>query len=80
MPRRRTPLAKAKATGQDKNHASRFKDRREPQSKGPLGKTFSDEVLWLNHSHRALVGIASKIRGLLIFSHRLKSVQYARWE
>jgi hypothetical protein len=30
MPRRRTPLAKAKATGQDKNHASRFKDRREP--------------------------------------------------
>ena len=38
MPRRRTPLAKAKATGQDKNHASRFKDRREPQSKGPLGK------------------------------------------
>jgi len=76
-------LAKAKATGQDKNHASRFKDRREPQSKGkgPLGKppkwmvrkhqleawqTFSDEVPWLNHSHRALVGIASEIRGRLI--------------
>jgi len=70
-------LAKAKATGQ----ASRFKDRREPQSKGPLGKppkwmvrkhqleawqTFSDEVPWLNHSHRALVGIASEIRGRLI--------------
>jgi len=81
MPPRRTPLAKAKATGQDKNHASRFKDRREPQSKGPLGKppkwmvrkhqleawqTFSDEVPWLNHSHRALVGIASEICGRLI--------------
>ena len=81
MPRRRTPLAKAKATGQDKNHASRFKDRREPQSKGQLGKppkwmvrkhqleawqTLSDEVPWLNHSHRALVGIASEIRGRLI--------------
>ena len=80
-PRRRTPLAKAKATGQDKNHASRFKDRREPQSKGPLGKppkwmvrkhqleawqTFSDEVPSLNHSHRALVGIASEISGRLI--------------
>jgi hypothetical protein len=80
-PRRRTPLAKAKATGQDKNHASRFKDHREPQSKRPLGKppkwmvrkhqleawqTFSDEVPWLNHSHRALVGIASEIRGRLI--------------
>jgi hypothetical protein len=74
-------LAKAKATDQDKNHWSRFKDRREPQSKGPLGKppkwivrkhqleawqTFSDEVPWLNHSHRALVGIASEIRGRLI--------------
>jgi hypothetical protein len=81
MPRRRTPLAKAKATGQDKNHASRFKDRREPQSKGPLGTPpkwmkkqtqldawmmFADELPWLNHSHRALVAIASDIRGQLI--------------
>ncbi|WP_244567721.1 hypothetical protein [Bradyrhizobium erythrophlei] len=70
MLRRRTPLAKAKVTGQDKNHASRFKDRREPKSKGPLGsppkwmvkkhqieawKTFSDELPWLNHLHQALV-------------------------
>jgi hypothetical protein len=81
MPRRRTPLAKAKATGQDKNHASRFKDRREPKSKGPLGappkwmkkqtqldawKMFADELPWLNHSHRALVSVASEIRGKLI--------------
>jgi len=80
MPRRRTPLAKAKATGQDQNHASRFKDRREPPSKGPLGPPpkwiknkhqleawalFSDEVPWLNHSHRALVGIACDLRGRL---------------
>ena len=29
-------------------------------------QTFSDEVPWLNHSHRALVGIASEIRRRLI--------------
>lgn len=78
MPRRRTPLAKAKATGQDKNHASRFKNRREPKAGGPLGdppkwmknkfqleawRTFDDELPWLNNSHRGLVGIASEILG-----------------
>jgi hypothetical protein len=71
-------LAKAKATGQDKNHPKRFKTRKEPESAGPLSKppawmkdaaqleawrTFAAELPWLNVSHRALVGIASKIRG-----------------
>jgi hypothetical protein len=28
--------------------------------------TFADELPWLNHSHRSLVGIASEIRGKLI--------------
>ncbi len=28
--------------------------------------TFADELPWLNQSHRALVGIASEIRGRLI--------------
>jgi hypothetical protein len=78
MPRRRTPMAKAKVTGQDKNHASRFKNRKEPAVTAPLGKppkwmkkatqleawqTFADELPWLNHSHRSLVEIASEIRG-----------------
>lgn len=78
MPRRRTPLAKAKATGQDKNHASRFKKRREPKANGELGdppkwmtnkhhieawRTLSAEVPWLTSSHRGLVGIASEILG-----------------
>uniref|UniRef100_A0A7Z0TVY6 Terminase n=1 Tax=Bradyrhizobium barranii subsp. barranii TaxID=2823807 RepID=A0A7Z0TVY6_9BRAD len=78
MARRRTPLAKAKATGQDKNHASRFKNRREPKAGGPLGdppkwmknkyqleawRTLSAEVPWLNSANRGLVGIASEILG-----------------
>ena len=85
MPRRRTPLAKAKITGQNLNHASRFKDRKEPNSQGPVGKppkwmkkasqleaqTFADELPWLNHSHRALVSIAAEIRGRLIAGEEL---------
>lgn len=81
MPRPRTPLAKATATGRVLHDQKRFKNRKEPPSKGPLGKppkwmksptqieawdTFADELPWLNHSHRALVGIASDIRGRLI--------------
>jgi hypothetical protein len=86
LPKQRTPLAKAKATGQDIQHASRFKDRKEPKSNGPLGKppkwmkkqsqldawaTFQDELPWLNQSHRSLVEIASEIRGRLIAGEEL---------
>jgi hypothetical protein len=86
MPRRRTPLAKAKVTGEDKNHASRYKKRREPKSNGPLGDPpkwmkkesereawlmFADELPWLNSSHRALVGIASEMRGKLMAGEEL---------
>jgi hypothetical protein len=81
MPRPRTPLAKANATGRILHDPKRFKNRKEPTSNGPLGpppkwmkkasqleawKTFADELPWLNHSHRALVGIACDIRGRLI--------------
>jgi hypothetical protein len=37
LPRPRTPLAKAKATGQDIIHSTRFANRKEPESAGPLG-------------------------------------------
>jgi hypothetical protein len=81
MPRNRTPLAKAKATGRTLHDPARFKNRKEPPSKGPLGKppkwmknanqieawnTFADELPWLNQSHRTLVAIACEIRGKLI--------------
>jgi hypothetical protein len=81
MPRARTPLAKAKATGQTLNHATRYKNRKEPKSNGPLGpppkwmknpsqreawQTFADELPWLNSFHRTLVAIASGLRGKLI--------------
>lgn len=81
MPRARTPLAKAKATGQDiGTNAARFEGRNEPLTHTPLGdppkymkkaaqleawKTFAVELPWLNSSHRSLVEIASEIRGRL---------------
>jgi hypothetical protein len=76
------PKAKLKATGQDiGTNAANYKDRKEPKSKGPLGKppkwmklqsqidaweSFSDELPWLNHSHRALMEIACNLRGRII--------------
>jgi hypothetical protein len=81
MPRARTPLAKAKATGQTLNHATRYKSRKEPVVKDPLGKppkwmkkpsqleawkTLASEIPWLNSTHRAVVGIASEVLGKLI--------------
>lgn len=38
MARPRNPLGKAKTEGRDKINAGRFKDRKEPDAKGPLGK------------------------------------------
>ncbi|NEJ73799.1 hypothetical protein GR197_25200 [Rhizobium phaseoli] len=37
MPRPRNPLGKAKTEGRDKINAGRFKGRKEPKGKGPLG-------------------------------------------
>lgn len=82
MPRARTPLAKAKATGQDiGTNKARFEDREEPIVKDPLGdppawlkkasereawETLRADLPWLNRSHRSLVAIASTILGRLI--------------
>jgi hypothetical protein len=81
MPRARTPLAKAKATGRILHDPKRFKNRKEPPIKGKLGdppawmkkasqieawRTLASEVPWLNSSNRAVVGIASEILGKLI--------------
>jgi hypothetical protein len=82
MARPRTPLAKAKATGQILQNPQRFKGRNEPESNGPLGpppawlkkaaaeawEAFDDELPWLNRSHRCLVGIASIARAELASS------------
>ncbi len=38
MARPRSPLGKAKTEGRDKINAGRFKDRKEPDAKGPLGR------------------------------------------
>jgi hypothetical protein len=80
MPRPRTPLAKAKVTGQDQHHVSRFRARVEPDVRKPLGnpptwmtkgqkaawKIFEHELFWLNDSHRALLEIASHLRASLM--------------
>lgn len=79
MPRARTPLAKAKATGQDSGtNKKRFEERKEPTIESPLGDPpkymkkageieawhmLSAELPWLNNSHRAIVAIACDILG-----------------
>jgi hypothetical protein len=74
MPRPRVPLLKAQTTGRVLRNPKRFKDRAEPPSGGPLGKppkwlskphereaweTLSNDLPWLNKSHRTLVALAS---------------------
>jgi hypothetical protein len=73
---RRTPMARAIATGRVLHDPKRFAGRNEPESTGPLGpppawlKTaaadawtdFDDELPWLNRSHRCIVEIASIAR------------------
>ena len=81
MPRPRTPLAKAKATGRILHDPKRFKTRKEPKGIAPLGdppkwiknanqreawETLAAELPWLNRSHRTLVAIASDLRGKLM--------------
>jgi phage terminase small subunit len=75
MPRPRTPLAKAKATGRTEHDPKRFKNRREPHST-PLGRpskyldeaeclawdAFKREVPWLMEADRALVECACGLR------------------
>jgi hypothetical protein len=76
---RRTPLAKAIATGRVQHDPQRFAGRNEPASNGPLGpppawlkkpaadawEEFDSDLPWLNRSHRCIVGIASIARAEL---------------
>lgn len=86
MPRPRTPLAKAKATGRTIHDPKRFGSRKEPKGLAPLGdppkwmvkkhqieawETFTDELPWLNRSHRTLVAIACDLRGKLMAGEEL---------
>lgn len=87
MPRARTPLAKAKATGQDSGtNKARFEDRKEPVVKDPLGNPpgwmkrkgqldawseLSKEIPWLNSSHRAIMGLACEIYGRMIMGEEI---------
>ncbi|NGO63945.1 hypothetical protein G6N76_09690 [Rhizobium daejeonense] len=80
MARPRTPRAKAAATGADKKNKGRFTERHEPEVAEDLGdppvwmpekqqeawRVISAEIPWLNSSHRALVEIASYVRGRLM--------------
>lgn len=76
MPNPRSPLAKAKATGQANKNPQRFKDRKEPRVSTPIGAAprwmnagqrkawdmFCGELFWLNYSHRAILEIACTVR------------------
>lgn len=80
MARPRTPKAKAAVTGADKKNKGRFDDRTEPAIADDLGnppawmpegqqaawRVIATEIPWLNSSHRALVEIASYVRGRLM--------------
>jgi hypothetical protein len=78
---RRTPTAKAIATGRFLHDKKRFANRKEPGFTGHLGppphwlkskhqrdswETFRIEIPWLQKSHRALVGIAAVMRADLM--------------
>lgn len=75
----RLPVAKAKMTGADVKDPARHRDRKEPKG-APLGKAskfldesgqqawegFKREIPWLMESDRALVEVASSVRGRLL--------------
>lgn len=80
MARQRTPNAKAAVTGADKKNKGRFEERIEPVVDADLGEPFSwlsdnakqawrelsDEIPWLNKSHRGVLSVAAKIRGRMM--------------
>lgn len=80
MARPRTPKAKAAVTGQATVRRKKFEERTEPAIADDLGnppawmpegqqaawRVIDAEIPWLNSSHRALVEIASYVRGRLM--------------
>ena len=79
MPNHRTPVMKAAVTGTAGRNPQRHRDRKEPKT-APLGEastfldefgiaaweSFKRELPWLAESDRALVEIASSVRGRLL--------------
>jgi hypothetical protein len=79
MPRPRTPLTKAQATGEASKRVGRFANRKEPKSR-TLGKpsfhlsdlekavweSFKLELPWLTERDRALVEVACQARSCLM--------------
>src|SRR3954471_7058146 len=84
MPRPRTPREKARITGADRNHPSRFARRSAPNTV-PLGEPsdwmndgqraawerFRREVPWLMESDRVLVEIASYLRARIMIGEEV---------
>jgi hypothetical protein len=80
MPHPRLPVAKAAATGAAIKNPGRHKDRKGPKKVVPLGdpsphlkdggviawEGFKRELPWLTEGHRALVEVASNLRGRMI--------------
>lgn len=72
MPRPRTPLAKAKASGAEIIHPERFAGRKGPKKPRPVGEPYAGmsanekkvwvelraDLPWLNSSHRTLLRLA----------------------
>lgn len=74
MPRKRTPLAVAKVTGQTLQHPERFADRTEPPSQAlgaPPDKLsvaeravwleMAEDMPWLAQSDRGVLGLAARL-------------------
>jgi len=80
MARARTPKAKAAITGQAEKQKAKFDGRREPKVDDGVGEPFgwlsenakmswreiSEEIPWLNRSHRGVLSIAAKLRGRMM--------------
>lgn len=72
MPRARTPQAKAQVSGAAQHDSKRFKDRKGPKRKRPVGEPYASmteaeqmawaefqrELPWLTASHRTLLRMA----------------------
>lgn len=80
MARARTPKAKAAVTGQDVKRRTKFESRTEPEVSEGVGEPFewlsenakrawrelTQEIPWLNYSHRGVLSIAAKLRGRMM--------------
>lgn len=79
MPRPRLPAAKAEASGAALKNAGRFKNRKAPANKRPVGKPYAGmppvevgywkefvaELPWLHSGHRVLLRMACRLAARL---------------